>query len=213
MKIDINEIIEKYKIFDLDERLRFADWFYNYYRNYSAQDIYTWLWIGEFGYPEFPQVSLNLLRENIRKAKLQPSKIRKIWEPIGISKKFIKINIDLYFEAGYPLLRLIDLIEKVKEFKNIDKLTFKNNWNLMKIQLDFTKPLTLKDLNQFQEKIPFHMTPFYPFTEEFLKEFGQYYFIVPMDMFFNFYPECIDDYPELFIYPEEDYLELIDENI
>jgi hypothetical protein len=199
MKIDINEIIEKYKVFELDEKLRFADWFYNYYTKYTAQDVYSWLWIGEFGYEEYPLTDLFILREGVRMAYLNPSRIRKIWEPLGISKKFVKVNLDLYFDAGYPLLRLIDLVEKSKEHKQIDKLTFKMNWNLMKMQLNFTQPVTLRDMNEFQEKIAFHMTPYYPFTEEFQKEFGYYYRIVPLQQFFDYFPECINDYPELFI--------------
>jgi hypothetical protein len=107
--------------------------------------------------------------------------------------------LDLYFDAGYPLLKLIDLVEKSKEHKQVDKLTFKMNWNLMKMQLNFTQTVTLRDMNEFQEKIAFHMTPYYPFTEEFQKEFGYYYRIVLLRQFFDSFPECINDYPELFI--------------
>jgi hypothetical protein len=207
MKIDVNELIEKYNIFEIDEKLRFADWFYNNYTKYTAQDIYAWLWFGEFGYYEYPLTNLEVLREEIRKSKIKPSIIRKVWEPLGISKKFIKINLDLYFEAGYPLLRLISLTEKVKEYKNVDKLTFKNNWNLMKIQLDFTKSISLKDFNEFEEKIPFHMSPYYPLTDDFKSEFGEYYRIVPMESFFEFYPERKEDYPDFFIKFSEEHLE------
>ncbi len=199
MMINYKEILEKYNPFEIDEKLSFANWFYSNYKNYTAQDIYCWLWSGEFGYYQPAMDDLNTLREDIRKAKIQPSKIRKIWEPLGISKKFVKINLDLYFDAGLPLKRLLSLIDRIREFQNVDKLTFKNNWNLMKIQVDFTQKITLKEFNEFQEKIAFHMTPFYPFTEEFLKEFGYYYRIVPLEDFFLYYPEYINDYEEIFI--------------
>lgn len=210
MKINVEELLEKYQIFQLDEKIRFVSWFYDNYSNYTVQDLYSWLWLGEFGYPELPENDLATLREDIRKARVFPSKVRKLWEPLGVSQKFLKINIDLYFDAGYPLKRLLDLVSRAKE-ETFEKLTFKNNWNLMKIQLDFTKPVTIGQMNEFQEKIPFHMTPYMPFTEDFQKEFGRYYRIVRQDDFFSFYPERIDDYPELFIKTGMSYLEILDE--
>ncbi|MCS7206232.1 MAG: hypothetical protein NZ853_11105 [Leptospiraceae bacterium] len=208
MKIDIEALIDKYQVFSLDEKLRFANWFYNNYENYTPQDIYSWLWLGEFGYPELPKNDLHTLREHIRLANAFPSKVRKIWEPLGISQKFIKINVDLYFEEGFPLLRLLDLVSKAKVSESTEKLTFKNNWNLMKIQIDFTSKIDLKSINEFQEKVPFHMTPYLPFTEKFQQEFGMYYRIVPLEEFFSFFPECIDIYPDLFIKAGISYLEV-----
>lgn len=213
MKIDIKDILKKYEVFELEDKLRFANWFYKNYSLYEAQDIYCWLWMGEFGYYEFPVNDLDSLMEDIILAQLYPSKIRKIWEPLGISKKFIKINIDIYFEMGYPLKRLLALVDRNRDFINIDKLTFKNNWNLMKLELDFTQNVKLNDMNLFMEKIAFHMSPYYPFTENFLKEFGRYYRIVPMKDFFYYYPECIGIYEELFIEHGISYMEVVKEEL
>lgn len=211
MKINVKDILEKYEVFELEDKLRFANWFYKNYSLFEAQDIYSWLWIGEFGYHDYPLNDLNTLMDDIIQAQLKPSKIRKLWEPLGISRKFIKINIDIYFEAGYPLKRLLDLVERNKSFINIDKLTFKNSWNLMKLELDFTQNVKLNDMNLFMEKIPFHMSPYYPFTENFSKEFGNFYRIVPMNDFFFYYPECANIYDELFIDAGISYMEVVKE--
>lgn len=186
-------------VFKLDDKVKLANWFYQHYDSFSVQDIYTWLWIGEFGYSELPKSDLYSLKEDIRLATINPPKIKEIWEPLGLSKKFIKINLSFYYELGYPLKKLIEFVNEVQEIQKVDRLTFKNNWNLMKIQFDFTKKITLQDFHSFEEKVPFHMTPFLGFTEEFLKEFSPYYRIVSFESFFRTYPEFTDIYPEIFV--------------
>lgn len=190
---------DRIDIFKLNEKVKAANWFYKHYDSFSAQDIYTWLWYGEFGYPELPTNDLSTLKKDIRLARLSPPKLNLIWEPIGLSKKFIKINLGIYYEIGYPLKRLLQLVSEVEELQKFDRLTFKNHWNLMKIQFDYSKKITLQDFYNFENKIPFHMTPYLGFTEEFLKEFSPYYRIVSLDSFFQYFPECIDLYPDIFI--------------
>ncbi|MFN3605461.1 MAG: hypothetical protein ACK4UJ_12205 [Leptonema sp. (in: bacteria)] len=190
---------EKLNIFKLDEKIKFANWFYENYDFFSVQDIYTWLWLGEFGYSELPKNDLISLKEEIRLARINPPKIKKIWEPLGLSKKFVKINLDLYYEAGYPIKKILQFTIETQEIAKLDRMTFKNNWNLMKIQYDLTKQITLQDFHIFEEKVPFHMTPFLNFTEEFFKEFGFYFKIAPLESFFRSFPECSSSYPEIFI--------------
>ncbi len=190
---------ERINIFKLEEKIKSANWFYEHYDSFSTQDVYTWLWLGEFGYAELPANDLSSLKKEIRLARSNPSKLNQIWEPLGLSKKFIKINLDVYYEAGYPLKRLIQLTSEVEEIQEFDRLTFKNHWNLMKIQFDYTKKISLQDFHNFEIKIPFHMTPFLGFTEEFLKEYSPYYRIVALDSFFRYFPECSEIYPDIFI--------------
>ncbi len=195
----LSDLVDFSQFFEIDEKLKRAEWFYNQYKNFSIQDIYSWLWLGEFGYHEFPDNDLSSLKQEIWKAKLNPSSIRKVWEPLGISQKFVKINIDIFFDLGYPLKRLIDLVNKMKEYTTMDKLGFRSAWNLMKVQLDIMKKVTITDFQVFQENVPFFILPYYPFTEEFEKEFGKYYRIVPLEDFFRFYPELTDIYEEIYI--------------
>lgn len=185
-----DEIFES-DFFLIDEKSRRAEWFYSHYHSYTADDIYGWLWAGEFGYPpgQYPDASLHRLLEDIRLARYHAGTIRSVWEPLGLENHFIKVNIAHYADAGCPLPRLIQLSERIREETNPNAMRFKSDWNLMKANISEGADVSLTQIHEFEERIPFSMTPYIPYTADFLSQFGMHYRIVPADLFFYHFPE------------------------
>jgi len=177
--------------FALDQKTELAEWFYSHYKEYSAEDIYAWLWAGEFGYrPDgYPDADLHQLLSDIRMARQKPGLINAVWEPLGLENSLVKVNIAHYADAGCPLPRLIQLSERIREEIDPNALRFKSNWNLMKAQIYEGSALRLSQVHQFEDSIPFNMTPYIPFSNAFAEQFGSYYRIVPAALFFEYFPE------------------------
>lgn len=177
----------------LDLKTRTAEWFLKTYREAKASDIYQWLHEGEFGYRSQPDSSLDRLTEDIRLARYAPPVYEGIWEPLGLSDRLIKVNVAFYSDAGCPLPRLIQLNERVQEIRP-NSLRFKANWNFMKTEIVPGMNVTLDQIHQFENEIPFHMTPAVNYSSEFLASYGRVYRIVPRRLFFQYFPEYRDDF-------------------
>lgn len=186
----LDEIFES-DFFLMDEKSERAEWFYSHYHSYTAEDIYAWLWAGEFGYPpgQYPDADLHRLLEDIRQARYHAGTIRSVWEPLGLENHLIKINIAYYADVGCPLPRLIQLSERIREEISPNAMRFKSNWNLMKAHISEGADVSLTQIHEFEERIPFNMTPFIPHTADFLSQFGVHYRIVPAALFFDHFPE------------------------
>lgn len=166
-----------------------AERFLDFYPEATARDMYRWLWEGEFGYgPKGPPEGLDALMDDIRIARIHQARSTEVWEEIGLSEHFIKINLVPYADTGCPLLRLLQLTERVKDIKN-DTLRFKQAWAFMKTQVSPGMSITLESIHNFENEIPFHMAPDISYTEIFQKVFGMKYRIVPREQFFLAFPE------------------------
>lgn len=186
----LDEIFES-DFFLLDRKRELAEWFYSHYHSYTPEDIYGWLWAGEFGYPpgQYPDADLHTLLEDIRQARQHPGTIEQVWEPLGLENQLIKINIAHYADADCPLPRLIQLSERIRQEIHPNAMRFKSNWNLMKAQISDGSDVTLTQIHEFEERIPFNMTPYIVYSADFLSQFGFHYRIVPAELFFDYFPE------------------------
>ncbi len=167
-----------------------AELFLDRHPNARAQDIYRWLWEGEFGPGQREQPSrLDELTQMIRTARMHKSAGKQpMWEPLGLTRRFVHVNVIPYSDAGCPLKRLISLGERTRDFR-ADQLRFKMQWSFMKTQIVPGMRVTVEEMNAFENDIAFHMTPEIPFTEEYIKEHGSGYMVLPYDMFFETFPE------------------------
>lgn len=188
-----DEIFES-DFFLMDQKSHRAEWFFSHFHSYGPEDIYAWLWAGEFGYPpgRFPDANLHALMEDIRLARHQPGALRVVWEPLGLEGLLVKINIAVYADEGCPLPRLIDLSERSREEINPNAIRFKSNWNLMKAHISTMAEVSLTQIHEFEERIPFNMSPCIAHSPDFLAQFGPHFRIVPARMFFTAFPEYED---------------------
>jgi len=177
-----------------DHRILVAEAFFDRYKKTKAQDIYRWIWEGEFGYGvQGKDNSLDTLIDDIRISRIRNrDQSFPIYEDLGLTGKLLKVNIVPYSDTACPLLRLIMLSEQTLRIKP-DTLRFKKNWHFIKTQIVPGMGVTLDEIHDFENSIPFHMTPELPYSDEFLQEFGVGYRIVPVDLFFRFFPEYDPD--------------------
>jgi hypothetical protein len=173
-----------------DRRVAIAEDFFFTYPTATPADLYRWLWEGEFGPgAQAPELSLDRMMDDIRLARIRSGGKRfPIYESLGLNETLLKINIVPYTDAACPLLRLLMLAERTHGMKT-DTLRFKKNWQFMKTQIVPGMKISVDDMNSFENSIAFHMTPELPYTQEFLKIFGEGYRIVPASLFFSYFPE------------------------
>ena len=171
-------------------RAMLAEQFLDYYTDLKAQDIYRWLWEGEFGPGgNILDLSLDRLNTDLRKARADINVYeQKLWEPSGLSMKILKINIVRYADSGCPLLRLLELAARTRDSVP-NTLRFKHNWNFMKTQLISGMNVTPEDMNVFENSIAFHMTPEINYSDLFIENYGLGYRLVPRQVFFKYFPE------------------------
>jgi hypothetical protein len=163
---------------------------------YELQDLYRWLYYGEFGSQDIPsyldkeraRLELMRIKEDIKSEK-QKNLSEKIWEPMGLSQRFIMVFVTRYYEQFCPLMRLINLIERAPAFRGT-RMQFKLDWAFLKEYIirnsgRFTK----QDFYGFEDRINFHQIPEVPFTDKFQKMRPEKYRVVPRKLFFDFFPE------------------------
>ena len=173
-----------------DKRLFVLERFFQKYKILHPEDLYMWLWEGEFGYGDRENINtLDQLTDSIRKSRIETgSKKLPVWDYLGLNNKLIKINIVSYADHNCPLLRLLFFSERTKDVKS-DSLRFKKNWQFIKTQISPGMDITVEEMIAFENQIPFHMTPQMNYTDDFLSQFGSTYLIVPGSLFFSTYPE------------------------
>ena len=176
--------------YDNQAKSKMADWFLDSYKKIQAGDLYRWVWEGEFGlYNKAVDLSLDRLTEDIRLARIKHGRTQKsVWEPLGLAFSLIKINLVPYADSGCPLKRLLMLEERARDVRP-NPLRFKHDWHLMKTQITPGLSVSLDSISEFENSIPFHVTPEVSYSEGFLEEYGLGYRIVPRALFFNYFPE------------------------
>lgn len=179
-----------------EKRVAEADAFLDYYTEIRAQDVYRWLWEGEFGGgASAPELTLDRISFDLRIARTNPRVYeQKIWEPVGLSMRILKINIVPYADGGCPLLRLLELARRTGELRP-NTLRFKRNWYFLKTQIVPGMHISVDDLNAYENTIAFHMTPEVSWSTEFMETYGTGYRLVPRSLFFRYFPEYepVDD--------------------
>ena len=178
--------------------------FFSRYPTPSPQDLYAWLWEGEFGPHKKERHTRTLLRltqdiqeaYSFERAKLSDAdgedssahKTQRVCEYLGLSEKFLKVNILPYSKANCPLKRLLKLHLSLKEYKS-DKFRFKQDWKLVKKVSIEEKDILSSSFDSFERSIDLYLAPEIRYTKIFLKRYNPYYCVVPHKSFFHFFPE------------------------
>jgi len=187
----LQEVSER---FSIEQMTIIAEDFLDRHPIARARDLYRWLWEGEFGSgARFQAANLDELTQEIRKARMHKSAgSARMWEHLGLTQRLLHVNLIPYSDEGCPLKKILSLAERIRDFRP-DQLRFKMQWGFLKTQIVPGMRLTVDELNLFENEIPFHMTPEIQHTEEYEKEYGSGYMIVPAGLFFEAYPEYLGD--------------------
>lgn len=171
-------------------RVAVAEEFLDRYTRIRPQDVYRWLWEGEFG-PGInsPDLTLDRLTEDLRNSRMRPrSSVEDIWEPMGLSMRILKINLVPYADAGCPMLRLLEMAEHAREVRP-NTMRFKKDWYFVKTQITPDLSITIEQMTAFENTIAFHMTPEVTYSPDYLEAYGLGYRLAPRQFFFKFFPE------------------------
>jgi hypothetical protein len=163
---------------------------------YELQDLYRWLYYGEFGHQE--QATY------LRRDKVKPELINiiddiksekdlkisdKVWEPMGLSQLFVMVFVTAYNANLCPLKRLVNLMDRSPAFRGT-RMKFKLDWAFIKdYAIRKSGRFTRQDFYGFEDRINFHQLPDEPFTSKFLDARPEKHRIVPRKLFFEFFPE------------------------
>lgn len=177
-------------------RVQIAERFLERYVHIRPEDIYRWLWEGEYG-PGMnsPDLTIDRLNTDLRYARtISGSRKQEIWEPMGLAARILKINLVPYADSGGPFLRLLEMSNRAREIRP-NTLRFKRDWYFMKTQVTRGMEVSLESMNDFENRIAFHMTPEVAFSETYIGHYGTGYRLVPRTLFFKHFPEYEpDDY-------------------
>jgi hypothetical protein len=163
---------------------------------YELQDLYRWLYYGEFGYQDPASYlkkdrgkpELVKILDEIKSEKQIPLAER-VWEPMGLSQRFVMVFLSRYFEQQCPIMRLVNLMERSPAFRGT-RMQFKLDWAFLKDYIIRNSGrFTRQDFYGFEDRINFHQIPDIPFTEKFKNSRVEKYRIVPRKLFFDFFPE------------------------
>lgn len=164
---------------------------------YEVQDLYRWLYNGEFGdinennvvmkkgnHPE-----LISILDDINQEKEIEEPFDRTWEPMGLSFRFIAVYLSPYHLRQCPLNRVVNLIERSPAFRG-NRVHFKLDWVFLKDYIiKKSNKFTKFDFYGFEDRYNFHQIPNIPFTESYIKNKPRKYRIVPRKLFFDFFPE------------------------
>lgn len=167
---------------------------------FDLQDLYKWLYYGEFGPEEqggylkqdkkLPE--LEYLLRDIREESSNPSITDRIWDPMGLSQRFIMVYISAFYKAQLPLKTLVNLLSRAPAFRGT-RVHFKLDWSFIKEYLVGTlKRHSKEDFYSFEDRINFHQLPTVEFTQTYFFHNPSHYRVVPRKLFFDFFPEFDD---------------------
>ena len=173
-----------------EEKTGVAEAFLDYYDDILPGDLYRWLWEGEFGPGRTPPpLTLDQLAQDIRLSRIQGNgNLVDVWEPAGLSGKFVRVNLLPFVDRGCPLKRLIAMGDRTRDLKP-DPLRMKQDWEFLKTQLVPGMLLTGDQMRAFELSIPFHITPEIAYSDKYEENFGLGFRIVPRILFLQNFPE------------------------
>ncbi|MDZ4726505.1 MAG: hypothetical protein SH817_10120 [Leptospira sp.] len=193
--------IERESILSQKEKLFLITKFTEEHPEADIQDFYKWLYFGEFGVEEFNNLlaankqipELHVLLAEIKKEASLGHSNAKLWEPLGVSARFIKVFVSPFYLHDCPVKRLVNLIERSPAFRGA-RMTFKLDWNTLKeVVIELRPDITRRDFINFEERINFHQLPELKFTEKFEEKNPYHYRVVSQKLFFDYFPEFIDE--------------------
>lgn len=197
--MDIKFVLSK------NEKIFLISQFMSKYPQVQIQDLYKWLFLGEFGIEEKntflkPKKNITQLQEILddidteKELNIEPPCV---WIPLGCSHRFVMVYVTPFFKKEFPLMRLVNILERSKAFTG-SRMQFKLDWGILKeYALSVRKEWSKQDFYLFEDKIDFHSIPDVDFSETFLEAHPYKYRVVSQKLFFEYYPEFYDE-SELF---------------
>jgi hypothetical protein len=163
---------------------------------YELQDLYQWLYFGEFGsvMEKTDKPSAKTKPELIKI--LEQLKIEKevqsddvVWESMGLSFRFVMVYLTPYSNLQCPITRIINLLDRSPAFRGT-RVHFKLDWVFVKEYIiKHSNKFTKFDFYGFEDRYNFHQLPTIPFTESYFKAKPKSFRILPRKLFFEFFPE------------------------
>ncbi|MBK6605722.1 MAG: hypothetical protein KBF99_01660 [Leptospiraceae bacterium] len=168
---------------------------------FELQDLYKWLYYGEFGYEEHisylkkekGQQELHKLLDDIKYEQNIENLSDLVWKPMGLSQRFVMVFVTQYHKQLCPLNRLVNLIERSPAFQGT-RMHFKLDWSFVKDYVIRTQShrISKQDFYGFEDRINFHSLPLVSYTNVFIGKNPERYRVVPRKLFFDFFPEFND---------------------
>lgn len=193
--------IEKQASLTHQEKLFLITEFLELHPEAEIQDIYKWLYFGEFGEAErnaffssqkfVPE--LHVLLSEIKRESIDQDSSGILWEPMGLSARYIKVYLSPYYLRECPVKRLVNLMERSPAYRG-SRMTFKLDWNYVKEVVSEMRPeFTKREFANFEEVINFHQLPDLSHTEAYLEKSPFAFRVVAQKLFFTYFPEFEDD--------------------
>lgn len=167
------------------------------YPGIDLQDVYKWLYYGEFGPSQLIRPSkipeLQHLLNDIQHESRKDILADRVWEPVGLSLKFVKVYISPYYKENCPLNRLINLMNRSIAFRGT-RMHFKLDWSFIKEYFIRNQINTKQDFYNFEDRNSYQVLPELYHTDTYLSQHPHRYRVVPRKLFFEFFPEFDDEH-------------------
>ncbi|TGL38432.1 hypothetical protein EHQ53_16780 [Leptospira langatensis] len=163
----------------------------------EIQDLYKWLYYGEFGeiviqefYSEKKTAPvLHSMLEGLRSDSDLDLSPERVWEPLGFSQRYLMIYLTPYYNLEYPLMRVVNLIQRSSAFQGY-RMRFKLDWILLKDEIvSRNMGFSKQDFINFEDRIQFHQLPELDFSDTFKTNYPAASCIVATKLFFEYFPE------------------------
>lgn len=189
------------------KRTSFIEMFFGMYPKLQPQDIYHWLWLGEFGSnlmgikmnDDLEKITQDMEEYYIMSSKREGTtrdtvKKEVICEPLGMTNYYLKINLLAYNRAGCPLKRLLRLQSSSNQLRP-DNFRMLQDWDLCQKIAVLDNRIKQEDFTLFEKKVALNMLPKMDFSREFISEYQPCYRVVPRKLFFRFFSEYESSMP------------------
>ena len=190
--------VEHYEVMDRSK----TEQLYIKYHYFELQDLYKWLYYGEFGSEDHSGYlrqekrlpELEYLLADIKSEHNKTTLSERVWIPMGLSERFIMVHVSQYYKAELPLKTLAGLMDRSSAFRGT-RVYFKLDWSFIKEYLIHRqRRFDKEDFYIFEDRINFHQLPNVDFTREYKAFNPDRYRIVPRKLFFDFFPEYDDKF-------------------
>ncbi|MBE7411689.1 MAG: hypothetical protein L6Q54_13460 [Leptospiraceae bacterium] len=184
----------------IDEKIYVLDEFIKEHPQSGIQDLYRWLYSGEFGQIDLSGIlkgesnipQLQKILDDIKSEAISEDLIKRVWDPVGFSMRFVTVYVTEYYNRECPLKRLVNLIERAPAFQG-SRMQFKLDWSFLKDYLTKTvKKFDKQDFYNFEDKIGFYQLPEINFSDVYLSNYPTKYRVVPRKLFLGYFPEFDD---------------------